>query len=189
MKKLITSLLLSALAIGSAFADLETYTIDQSHSSVKFSIRHFVAKTTGVFKDFEGTLTIDRDDLTKSSVVATIKVPSVDTASEGRDEHLQQDDYFNSAKYPLMTFKSTSWAAGEKKDQFLVSGDLTIMGTTKPVVLDVDLLGFGPGRNGAFLTGWEAATTIDRTEWGLTAGQPAVGDTVDITINIEGIKQ
>ncbi|MEM7792181.1 MAG: YceI family protein [Verrucomicrobiota bacterium] len=187
--RILATLAFITAGFSTASAEVETYLIDQSHSSVKFSIRHFVAKTTGVFKDFEGTLTLDRDDLTKSSVEATIKVPSVDTASKGRDEHLQEDDYFNTAEFPLMTFKSTSWVAGDKEGEFKVTGDLTMLGITKPVVLDVELLGFGPGRNGAFLTGWEATTTLDRTEWGLTSGQPAVGAEVDVTINVEGIRK
>lgn len=171
-----------------AGASVETYQIDTGHSSVKFSIRHFVAKTTGNFSDFSGTLTIDRSDLTKSSVEATIEIPSVDTDSEKRDEHLQEDDYFHAEKFPLMTFKSTKWAATDDADEFTVTGDLTFNGITKAVTLDVELLGFGEGMRGAYLSGWEATTTIDRTEWGLTAGQPAVGNDVDITINIEAIR-
>lgn len=134
-------------------------------------------------------LTVDREDMTKSSVEATIQIASVDTASVKRDKHLQEDDYFNEAKYPAMTFKSTKWAKGKKDNLFVVTGDLTMMGVTKPVSLDVELYGFGPGRGGAVLSGWEATGTIDRTEWGLTAGAPAVGNEVDITINIEAVKQ
>jgi len=195
MKK--TLPLLAALVLGqfSSFAahhegtDVETYKIDATHSSVKFSIRHFVAKTTGNFSEFEGTLQIDRADLTKSSVEATIQIPSVDTDSEKRDAHLQQDDFFNTAKYPLMSFKSTEWAATDSEGVFKVTGDLTFNGTTKPVTLDVELLGFGEGMQGAYLSGWEATTTLDRTEWGVNGAQPAVGDEVDVTINIEAIRQ
>lgn len=168
---------------------VETYKIDGPHSSVKFSIRHFVAKTTGNFSDFEGTLKINRDDLTKSSVEATIKIPSVDTDSDKRDAHLQEDDYFDAGEHPLMTFKSTKWAEAEGENKFKVTGDLTIRGITKEVVLDVELLGFGEGMNGAYLSGWEATTTLDRTEWGVDGGQPAVGTEVDVTINIEAIRQ
>jgi polyisoprenoid-binding protein YceI len=170
-------------------AEVETYKIDGAHSSVKFSIRHFVAKTTGNFSEFEGTLKIDRDDLTKSSVEATIKIPSVDTDSDKRDAHLQEDDYFGAAKHPLMTFKSTKWTEVEGENKFKVTGDLTIRGITKEVALDVELLGFGEGMRGAYLSGWEATTTLDRTEWGIDGGQPAVGTEVDVTINIEAIRQ
>ncbi len=195
MKQLlsITSLLsiasLSLLSSGLNAANVETYEIDTSHSSVKFSIRHFVAKTTGNFSEFEGTLTIDRDDLTKSSVQATIQIPSVDTDSAQRDKHLQEDDYFNAPTHPIMTFQSTKWEATADADEFKVTGDLTLRGVTKPVTLDVELLGFGDGRQGAYLSGWEATTTLDRTEWGVSAGQPAVGSEVDVTINIEAVRK
>ena len=180
-----------AFAVSSLYAtaEVETYKIDPAHSSIKFSIRHFVSKTTGSFNQFGGIIIVDRDDLTKSSVEAAIKVPSVDTANAKRDAHLQQDDFFDAAKQPLITFKSSSWATTDKKDRFKVIGDLTMLQTTQEVVLEVDLLGFGPGMDGAQLSGWEATTQLDRTEWGINGGTPAVGADVDITINIEAIKQ
>ena len=177
------------LVVSAASALEETYKIDTSHSSVNFSIRHFVAKTTGTFKDFEGTIVINTDVITKSSVEATIQVPSVDTASVKRDKHLNEDDYFHTAAFPVMTFKSTKWETTDDADEFLVTGDLTILGVTKPVTLEVELLGTGSGRNGAQLAGWEAEATIDRTEWGLTSGAPAVSNEVEIEINIEAVKQ
>ena len=180
-----------ALAFSSAtHADkVETYVIDASHSSVKFSIRHFVAKTTGNFSDFEGTLTINHDDMTKSSVAATIQIPSVDTDSDKRDAHLQEDDYFDSASFPAITFNSTKWESADSENEFKVTGDLTIRGITKEVVLDVELLGFGEGMRGAYLSGWEATTVLDRTDFGVDGGQPAVGNEVEVTINIEAIRQ
>lgn len=189
MKKLAITAL--ALITGTLLVaeNIETYTIDPTHSSVKFSIRHFVAKTTGKFNQFEGTIVVDRDDLSKSKVNAKINVDSVDTANKKRDAHLQEDDYFNSIKHPLMTFESTQWETTDKKDVFKVTGNLSMLGTTKEVVLNVDLLGFGPGMNGAYLSGWEAKTVLDRTEWGISGGQPAVGAEVDVTINIEAVRQ
>lgn len=195
MKKFLSITVAFALTALTSFADqtvstnVETYKIDQGHSSVKFSIRHFVAKTTGNFGEFEGTITVNRDDLTQSRIDATIKIPSVDTDSVKRDAHLQKDDYFDSQKHPMMVFKSTKWSATKKENQFTVIGDLTMRGITKSVTLDVELLGFGEGMRGAYLSGWEATTTLDRTEWGITGGQPAVGNEVDVTINIEAIRQ
>lgn len=189
MKKLIPLTLI--LLTGALFAteEIETYKIDPTHSSVKFSIRHFVAKTVGEFNQFEGTITINRNDWSKSSVNAEINVASVDTANEKRDAHLQEDDYFDSTEHPLITFKSTKWEVTDKKNVFKVTGDLTMLNTTKEVVLTVDLLGFGPGMNDAYLSGWEATTQLDRTEWGISGGQPAVGAEVDVIINIEAIRQ
>lgn len=189
MKKLITSTLI--LFTGALFAseEVEIYKIDPTHSSVKFSIRHFVAKTTGKFKQFEGTIIVDQNDWSMSKVNATISVDSVDTANRKRDTHLKEDDYFNTPEHPVITFESTKWESTDKENVFKVTGDLTMMGTTKEVVLDVDLLGFGPGMNDAHLSGWEATTQLDRTEWGVSGGQPAVGAEVDVTINIEAIRQ
>lgn len=193
MKRLRLSIAALAIAAStfatSAQAQVETYAIDASHSSVKFSIRHFVAKTTGNFAKFEGTLTVDRDELTNSSVEASIQIPSVDTDSDKRDSHLQEDDYFDSKKHPAMTFKSTKWETADSENEFKVTGDLTIRGITKSAVLDVELLGFGEGMRGAYLSGWEATTVLDRTDFGVDGGQPAVGNEVDVTINIEAIRQ
>ncbi len=172
-----------------ANAEIETYRIDPTHSSVKFSIRHFVSKTSGNFNQFEGMLTLNRDDLSNSNVNARIQVNSVDTANVKRDAHLQEDDFFNAAEYPLITFQSTRWAVTADANKFKVSGDLTMLNTTREITLDVVLLGFGPGMHGAQLSGWEATTQLDRTEWGILGGQPAVGTTVHITINIEAIRQ
>ena len=177
------------ISLTAANAHEEVYKIDPVHSTVNFSIRHFVAKATGSFNQFEGSIQVDTDDLSKSSVEATITVGSVDTANEMRDDHLNADDYFNTATFPVITFTSTKWESTDEETMFLVTGPLTMLGITKEVTLEVSLLGFGPGRNGAHLSGWEASTTIDRTEWGLTAGAPAVGNEVEVTINIEAVRQ
>lgn len=186
----ITAVVFASLAISSnTHAQVETYAIDPDHSSVKFSIRHFVAKTTGNFAKFEGTIQVDRSDLTKSSVDATISIASVNTDNKKRDEHLLESEYFDHAAYPAMSFKSTKWKAAEGENKFTVTGDLTIRGITKTVDLDVELLGFGEGMNGAQLSGWEIQTLLDRTDFGIDGGQPAVGNEVDVKINIEAIRQ
>lgn len=189
MKKLIALTLTLFFSSLFASAEVETYEIDPVHSSVKFSIRHFVAKTTGKFNQFEGTIRVDREDWSKSSVNATINVVSVDTANETRDEHLQEDEYFDSAEYPQITFQSTKWEPAGEENTFKVTGDLTMLGSTKEVVLEAKILGFGPGMDGAYLSGWEVTTKLDRTEWGISGGQPAVGTEVDVMINIEAIRQ
>ena len=189
MKKLISLTLILVINTLFARAEVETYKIDPTHSSVKFSIRHFVAKTTGKFNQFEGTITVDRNDLSNSTISATIQVASVDTANKKRDSHLQEAEYFNSTEHPLITFESIKWESTDKENTFKVTGDLTMLNTTKEVVLTVDLLGFGPGMNDAYLSGWEARTLLDRTDWGISGGQPAVGADVDVVINIEAIRQ
>jgi polyisoprenoid-binding protein YceI len=188
MKVFITTLAL-ALASLSAQAAVEIYKIDNSHSSVKFSVRHFVSKTTGSFNQFEGTITVDRDNLANSSVKAAIQILSVDTANAKRDTHLNKEDFFDSAAHPLMVFESTKWAATDKENVFTVTGNLQMHGISKQVVLNVELLGFGEGMRGAYLSGWEATTTLNRSDWGVSGGKPAVGDDITVTINIEAVRQ
>ena len=187
MKVIPRFLLLSVCTLGllaSAHAAVETYQIDPVHSSVGFTIRHFFTNVPGVFTKFSGAITVDRDHLENSSVTATIEVPSVDTRTEKRDNHLRSPDFFNAAKFPVMTFKSTAWKqTGD--GTFDVTGDLTIKDVTKEVVLKVKLLGFGPGMQGAVLSGWEASTTLNRNDFGITTFPKMLGDDVGVTISVE----
>lgn len=190
MKVTTQILALAALAMGlasTAPAAVETYNIDPVHSSVGFRVRHFLTKVPGLFTKFTGTITVDRDNLENSSVVATIDVGSVSTNNEKRDAHLRSPDFFDAANFGTITFKSTSWKkTGD--NTFDVAGDLTIRGTTKPVVLKVDLLGFGPGMMGAQLSGWDASVTLDRTDFGVNGPAmlgKALGTEVGVSITVE----
>jgi polyisoprenoid-binding protein YceI len=187
MKRLLPILSVSALVLGllaPARAAVETYKIDPVHSSVGFTIRHFFTNVPGSFTKFSGAIVVDRDDLEKSSVETTIEVASVDTRTEKRDNHLRSPDFFDAAKFPAMTFKSKAWKkTGD--DAFDVTGDLTIKGVTKEVVLKVKLLGFGPGMQGAMLSGWEATTAINRNDFGITTFPKVLGDEVAVTIAVE----
>ena len=183
-------LALAAVAAGlasAAPAAVETYTIDPVHSSVGFSIRHILTKVPGSFTQFSGTITVDRDNLENSSVEAVIDVGSVSTRNDKRDAHLKSPDFFDAAKFGSITFKSTSWKkTGD--GTFDVAGDLTIHGVTKPVVLKVDLLGFGPGMMGAQLSGWDASLSINREDFGVNGPAmlgKALGSDVAISINVE----
>lgn len=186
--KLRNQLALLALAsfglLASAQAAVETYKIDPVHSSVGFTIRHFFSNVPGAFTKFSGTIVADRDNLENSSVEATIEVPSIDTRVEMRDKDLRSDHYFAAEKFPTITFKSKSWKkTGE--DMFDVTGDLTIHGVTKEVVLKTKSLGFGPGMHGAMLSGWEATTTLNRNDFGVATAPKILGDEVAVTIGIE----
>jgi polyisoprenoid-binding protein YceI len=190
MKNLARTVLLSACALGllaSTRAAVETYKIDPVHSSVGFTIRHFFSNVPGLFTTFSGTIVVDRDNLENSTVVATIEVPSIDTRVEQRNTHLKSPDFFDAAKFPAITFKSKSWKkTGE--GAFDVVGDLTIKGVTKEVVLKTKSLGFGPGMQGAMLSGWEAATTLHKADFGLKGPAmlgAALGDDVAVTITVE----
>ena len=173
--------------VSPASAAVETYQIDSTHSTIQFSLRHFVSKFTGSFSTVSGAIVVDRDNVEKSSVTASIAIGSVNTADEKRNAHLKSPDFFDAAKFPAMTFKSTSWKkTGEYT--YAVSGDLTIKDVTKPVVLRAKLLGFGDGMGGAKLSGWEVTGSIKKSEYGLAG--PAIlgtmlGDDVAITIALE----
>jgi polyisoprenoid-binding protein YceI len=182
----------SALILGaftSAQAAVESYTIDSVHSSVGFSIRHNIVGTTkGNFTQFSGVVTVDRDNLEASKVEATMVATSINTGNEKRDTHLRSPDFFDVATYPNLTFKSKQWKkTGD--DAFDVTGDLTIHGVTKEVVLKVSALGFGNGmRPGTQVAGWEATTKINRRDFGVNGPSilgKVVGDDVTITISVE----
>jgi len=184
MKRLIA--LLAVLGLF-ATAHAETYSIDPVHSSVGFSLRHLVSKFSSSFTKVSGTVTFDAAAPEASSVEATVEIASISTANEKRDNHVKSADFFDAVKFPLATFKSKSWKkTGEST--YDVTGDLTIKDVTKVVVLKAELLGSGPGMGGATVTGWEATTTIKKSEFGLAG--PAMlgkvlGDDVALTISIE----
>ena len=179
-------LLLAALSfVSAAFAN--SWSIDTRHSSVNFSVRNFFVPVEGSFRVQEGTLTFDAENPSASSVQAVIAVASVNTQDADRDKHLNNQDFFLTEKFPSATFKSTSWTpAGENK--FTVDGELTIKDVTKPLTLDVELLGSGPGPRGATISGWQAKTKINRKDWGIDYGR-SIADEVALTINIQAVQK
>jgi polyisoprenoid-binding protein YceI len=180
-------LALSAAVAGllsSTRAAVETYKIDPVHSSVGFTIRHFFTQVPGTFTKFSGAIAVDRDHLENSTAEATIDVESIDTRSDARNKDLRSDHFFDVAKFPTLTFKSKSWKA-TGADTFDITGDLTIRDVTKEVVLKAKSLGFGPGLKGSMLSGWEAATTINRNDFGITRYAGMLGNDVAVTITVE----
>ena len=174
-----------------AGAVIETYKIDPVHSAVSFKIRHFFAKVPGNFVNFEGTIVVDRDDMTNSKVEAVIKADSIDTRNVKRDKHLRSDDFFDTENYSIITFNSTKWEQNGE-NTFRVTGTLTILNTAKEVTLDVTLNGFGKfgeGKKEKYLSGWEATTTLDRTDFGITYGQAVLGNEVFVDITVEARRQ
>jgi polyisoprenoid-binding protein YceI len=187
MQRIAHTLLFTACFLGlvaSSQAAVETYKIDPVHSTVGFTIRHFFTPVPGGFTKFSGTITVYREHLENSSVTATIDVASIDTRSNMRDNDLRSSHFFDAAKFPSATFKSTTWKE-TGTGIFDVTGDLTIRDVTKPVVLKVKSLGFGPGMRGAMISGWEATTTINRNDFGITTYPKLLGDDVGITITVE----
>jgi polyisoprenoid-binding protein YceI len=173
----------------------ERYEIDSAHSSLQFSVRHLmVSNVRGTFTGVKGTVLHDAANPSVSGVEATVDVNTINTHDAQRDTHLKSADFFDVAKYPTIIFRSTKV---EKKsdDQFAVTGDLTIHGVTKPVILDVTEVSeqakdpWGNARMGA-----SVKTKLKRSEFGLTwnaaleAGGLMIGDDVKLDFEIELIK-
>jgi len=189
----LTALLLSTAP---ALATPEHYDFDKAHTNIVFYISHMgFSEMVGRFSDFNGTLTLDMDKPEESKVDVTIKPASVKTSSDQLNEHLQDDKFFNTAKFPDMHFVSKSVkvtaAGGSGKDAHDladVTGDLTLLGVTKPVVLHVRLnkADYNPMTNN-FEAGFTAEGTLKRSDFGMSAYVPMVGDDVRIFISTEAI--
>jgi polyisoprenoid-binding protein YceI len=186
--------ILAAAVPALAAAASSTWTLDPAHTEAGFAVKHLVISTVrGDFNKLAGAVVLDEGDVTKSTIEVTIDAGSIDTRIEKRDAHLKSPDFFDVAKYPNITFKSTKVEkSGEGK--LRVTGNLTLKATTKPVVLEVA----GPtaeikGPDGKGRRGFSATTKINRQEFGLTWSKtveagPVVGDEVTIQLDGELIK-
>ena len=184
------SLFAVALLAGSAPALATTYTLDPNHTQVQFIWNHYgFTDLVGQFGKIEGTLEFDEADPTKASVNATIAIDSLDSNVKKLDGVLTSGDYFDAAKFPTATFKSTRVEKGATPDRLKVTGDLTIRGITKPLTLDVKVTRVGehPLRK-APAAGFDATTTLTRSEFGITKYLPNVSDQVKIHIVTEAIE-
>src|SRR5262245_49698379 len=169
-----------------------TWHVDRSHSTVGFTVRHLmISKVRGSFGDFDGLVTIAENPL-QSSIEATVQMASVDTGDAGRDNHLRNGDFFDVEAYPTMTFASTGIVhAG---DDYVLSGDLTIKGVTRPVSFALEFDGATRDPWGGERAGFSASTEINRKDFGLTwnvaleTGGVVVGDKVKIELDIELVK-
>jgi len=187
MKRSLLALVIACLAFGSlasANAAVETYNIDPVHTWVGFSVAHFFTKVPGYFGNVKGMIVVDRDHLEKSTVEAVIEVASITTNTKLRDDDLRSTNFFAAAQFPAMTFKSKAWKS-TGGDTYDVTGTLAMKNVAKEVVLKVTSLGFGPGMKGAAISGWEAKLTLDRRDFDITADQGAIGNNVDVLINVE----
>ena len=171
----------------------DTYEIDAAHTSVQFSVRHMmISNVRGEFTKYQGQVALDEADVAKSTVEASIDVSSISTKNADRDAPLKSPDFFDAARYPAMTFKSTKVEkAGQ--DKLAVTGDLTLHGVTKPVVLEVTTTPEVKGMYGETRRGFAATTKISRKAFGLTWNKaveagPAVGDEVAIALDLEAVK-
>jgi polyisoprenoid-binding protein YceI len=168
-----------------------TWTADPVHSEVSFVVRHMmVSKVRGRFDRFSATFTT-ADDPLRSSVTASVDLASVNTAAPDRDNHIRSADFFDIENHPTMTFQSTG--IRPDGDSFLLDGDLTIRGITKPVTLKLEVNGFGPDAYGGTRSGFSATTEINRHDWNVSYNGPipgggvAISEKVTITLEVEGV--
>lgn len=168
-----------------------TWDIDAAHSDVSFSVRHMmVSKVRGRFTGVSGEL-VTAEKFEDSSVTATVDATSLTTGQEQRDGHIRSADFFDVEKYPEWAFRSTGLTA--KGEDFVLAGDLTIKGVTRPVEFDLELGGFGPDAYGGTRAGFTATTTVKRSEFGvdielpMDGGGVVVGDKISVLLEIEAV--
>lgn len=171
------------------------WAIDPAHSEVGFSVRHMmVSSTRGRFADVKGTIVLDEQDLSRSSVEAEIGVASIDTREERRDAHLRSGDFFDAEQWPTITFRSTK-VEPLGRDRARVTGDLTIRDVTRQVTFEAELNGRGRTPWGTEVAGFSADLKLNRKDYGLTynvaleTGGFLVGDEVKIHLDVEAGKQ
>ena len=177
------------ILVSSAFAQVESWKIDPMHSAAQFAVRHLgISTVRGEFKKVSGSASYDPADASKTTLEATIDATSVDTRVDMRDNDLRSANFLDVQKYPTITFKSKrAESAGSGK--LKITGDLTIHGVTKEVVLDVD----GPTAvvkdpRGNYHMGASATTTVSRKDFGVNGAAGMVGDDISITIDTELVK-
>ncbi|HEY6377969.1 MAG TPA: YceI family protein [Candidatus Dormibacteraeota bacterium] len=170
-----------------------TWTIDASHSEVSFSVRHLmVSKVRGTFRSFSGTFTTAQDPAL-ASVEASIDVASVDTRDERRDGHLRSADFFDVENHPVMTYRSSGVRA--KGDGYVVDGELTLRGVTRPVELRLEHNGVSGDPWGGTRSGFSATAEINRRDFGIDISMPlegggvVVGDKVTVQLEVEAVLQ
>ena len=194
MRRLVYSLALVIGLLAPTLGRAETWDLDPQHSSVAFAVRHMMISTVhGQFRTFSATATGDPAEPEKATIEATIDVASIDTGNEKRDTHLKSPEFFDVAQFSKMTFKSKKIEKAGT-DKYKVTGDLTMHGVTKEVVLEVE----GPTKPitmGNTKAGAHATARIKRKDFGITwnkamdGGGVVVGEDVDVTIEAEAIKK
>ncbi|MFJ8112246.1 YceI family protein [Streptomyces sp. NPDC096132] len=170
------------------------YAIDPAHSTIGFVARHaMVTNVKGKFNDFTGSLHLDGGDPSRSTASIDVKMESIDTGSADRDGHLKSSDFFKIDEFPTMTFRSTS-AEALGGDDYRITGDLSILGVTKAITIDLEFNGSAKDPFGNERVGFEGKAEILRSEWGLTwnaaleTGGVLVSDKIKLNFDISAIK-
>lgn len=192
MKRLLLSVILAGAACAT-YAQSQIWAVDKAHSKVGFTVTHLMlSEVDGNFKTFDAKVTATKPDLSDAVMEMTADVNSIDTDNDRRDTHLKSPDFFDAAKYPTVTFKSTSFQKVEGK-KYKVVGDLTMHGVTKPVTLDVIMNGPVTNetpRGKQEKVGFKATGQLKRQDFGVGSSNTAVvGDEIDLKVNGEFAKQ
>lgn len=172
-------------------ADSVVWTIDATHSELTFRIRHLVSRVRGGFDRWNGTIVADPGRLGNGSVQVAIETASIDTRNERRDTHLRSDDFFSAEAHPQITFRSRK--VEQQGENLRIHGDLTMRGVTKPVVLEGTYLGITKDAQGKRRMGFEAETTINRHDFGVSWNRAVesgalLGDEVEISIVVAAVE-
>lgn len=167
------------------------WNIDAAHTNINFSVSHMViSEVTGTFKEFEGTVISSKDDFSDAQIDVSIKAKSINTDNNDRDQHLRSADFFDTENHPVVMFTSTS-AKANGNGSLSITGDLTMRGISRQVVLDAKFKGQAVNPWGQLVAAFKAKTTINRKEWGLSwnavleAGGFLVGEEIELTLNVE----
>ena len=183
---IVVALIASLITSANTFA--EAYEIENSHTSVIFSISHFgYSYCYGRFNKVSGEFNVDDSNPSASTINVTIDAKSIDTNDKKRDEHLRGPDFFDAKQFPTVTFQSSSAEKIENGIRF--NGKMTMHGETKDVSLDMRRLGSGPGPQGKQRTGFFLQKTLKRSEFGVNGYLGKIGDDVSVTISLEGVKK
>lgn len=181
---------LAVFAIAMTKMAATSWDVDKAHSAINFQVTHFFTPVNGQFNDYNATVNFDPENLEESMIDVEIMVSSIDTKNEKRDGHLQSDDFFNAAEYPMMTFKSTEIRSAGNNN-YVAVGDLTIKDVTREIELPFTLLGVrdNPMQEGKIVAGITSEMAIDRTDYkvgvGNWASDAVVGDEVTVNLNLE----
>jgi polyisoprenoid-binding protein YceI len=170
-----------------------TWTVDPAHSNVEFSVKHLgIATVRGTFNEFEGSFEVGEDGSARAR--GTVQTASIDTNEDKRDAHLRSEDFFHAEVHPELSFESTEIRALDE-DSFVIHGELTMRGVTKPIVLEAELQGTELDQAGNERVALEVSGQLNRGDWGLTwnqalgSGNMLVSDKVKLSLDISAIKQ
>ena len=181
---------LALLVIFSSLAyAAETYKLDPAHTSIVFRVKHLgVSYVFGRFNGPTGSFIFDESSPSKNAIEMQAETKNIDTAVEKRDTHLKSPDFFNAGEYPLVSFKSKS-VKKSGETAYEVSGDLTLLGKTRPITVEVHATGAGKDPWGGFRRGFETSFSIKRSDFGMGFMMGGVSDEVNLTVSVEGIRQ